>query len=78
MEKTEINHLLQNFDQFVQLSLQRKGSSNPSQEEQQESHLDYYLAGMEKRLRLRPPTQQEKFEKMLGPMKDLKSFVSVR
>lgn len=33
---------------------------------------------MEKRLKLKPRSQEQKFESLLKPMKDLKSFVSVR
>jgi len=36
------------------------------------------MVGMEKRLKLRPPSNEEKFEKLLKPMKNLKSFVSVK
>jgi hypothetical protein len=36
------------------------------------------MLGMEKRLKLKPPSQEEKFNKILGPMKNLKSFVSVK
>lgn len=33
---------------------------------------------MEKRLKLKAPTQQDKFDRILSTIKDLKSFISVR
>jgi hypothetical protein len=77
MEKAELTELVRNFDDFVQLSLQKKVSietNSPGHDNMVEN----YMISMEKRLKLNPPTQEAKFEKLLRPMKDLKSFVSVR
>lgn len=77
MEKAELTELVRNFDDFVQLSLQKKVSieTNPPG---QDNMVENYMISMEKRLKLNPPTQEARFEKLLRPMKDLKSFVSVR
>jgi hypothetical protein len=77
MENQQIAEVIKKFDNFVQFSISRK-------EEPEEvapvadSKVDSYLREMEKRLKLRPRSQEQKFEKLLKPMKSLKSFVSVK
>ena len=60
----------------MELSLQKKNSNGP--EESTPTQVDKYRNGMEKRLKLKAPSQQDKFDKKLGPMKDLKYFISVK
>ena len=43
-----------------------------------QTQVEKYKCDMEKRLKLKPPTQQDKFDKILTNMKNLKSFVSVK
>lgn len=40
--------------------------------------MEKYLQDMEKRLKLKAPTQQDKFDKMLSNIKNLKSFISIK
>lgn len=55
MEKQELVELVRSFDDFVRLSLENKPTSNFPLPQ---SHLDAYLRAMEKRLRLKPTSQQ--------------------
>jgi hypothetical protein len=69
--------LITKFDEFVELSLQKKQSEHPL-EEMPENQMDRYRQDMEKRLKLKALTQQDKFDRMLSNIKDLKSFISVK
>jgi hypothetical protein len=77
MENQQIAEVVKKFDNFVHFSLTRKDEPcciAPVGDNKVES----YLKEMEKRLKLRPRSHEQKFEKLLKPMKNLKSFVSVK
>lgn len=77
MEKEEIAALVHSFDNFVEASLKDK-TFKGEEGNLQDTQLEHYLISMEKRLKLKSPSHEERFEKIINPMKTLKSFVSVR
>ncbi len=78
MEKDQYLALINNFDEFVQMELDRKTNKEIRSPLQTTTNVENYRLGMEKRLKLKPPSQEEKFNKIIAPMKNLKSFVSVK
>ena len=78
MEKEQLSSIVHRFDEFVELSLQKKNSEHSSPTQTPDNQVEKYKLDMEKRLKLKPPSQQDKFDKKFNNMKMLKSFVSVK
>ena len=58
MEKKDITELLEQFDEFVELSLQKKNSQPAPTDTNSKNQVDKYQYSMEKRLKLKPTTHQ--------------------
>ena len=75
MEKDVLKSLAEHFDHYVMEQISQNSPAVHTPKHQ--SRMECYRAEMEKRLRLRPPTHQEKFATLFKPMTGLKSYVSV-
>lgn len=68
MENQQIAEVVKKFDNFVHFSLTRKDDQD-SIALKSDTKVESYLKEMEKRLKLRPRSHEQKFEKLLKPMK---------